>query len=521
MQFSAMRLLTYCIIPAGIFQQGLFRVIPNKDRHRHLLILFDHPLDLSEPSKQPSLRKERVPDIAALLSSYIAELPEPLMPKDLFSAFWAWCVRPSIMREHEHNKEILSDNEDCTNLPLPPLLTPKSLWRKRPKSSSKGGTADPEEAKTEKAKTQEELEKETARLEEVQIQVAQHIFQLLEPESLSLLGYLCAFFSQIPLSPENGIVFEDIGRLFGPKLLGGISKICAKNTMEWILNRWDRIASGIFGEEGSSKETLNAGRKQSGSGFMRGDDAAPRRGSAPLPSFSPEVAQDRRERSQSMTMPQGKDGHTCRDSLNNKRLSWHTRSGSDGGSNNVRSDAPPAPPVSSGSPRTSTSRGSLQRSDATRRQHASSTSSSSGASSTDVASTSNSSAQIKTPEEADDVHPFDDEIWKRKASPQLSVVREVDDGVEQCGGISVTAHMLDSSIGASDAVSCHGMPMIEPSLIGCKGLSPSWERTRHRARRIDVLSSTHSDESGYSGDHGTVKIFSQSKFGFLISIIRL
>jgi hypothetical protein len=53
-----------------------------------------------------------------------------------------------------------------------------------------------------------------------QLIVAWDLLRLLLTHHFSLISYPCAFFTQVPLCPENGITFEDIGRIFGPPVLG-------------------------------------------------------------------------------------------------------------------------------------------------------------------------------------------------------------------------------------------------------------------------------------------------------------
>ena len=53
------------------------------------------------------------------------------------------------------------------------------------------------------------------------------------------------FFSQIPLSPEKGVSFDDLRRIFGHQLLGCLCAVAAKSGMEWLLTRGPRMAEGL------------------------------------------------------------------------------------------------------------------------------------------------------------------------------------------------------------------------------------------------------------------------------------
>lgn len=96
-------------------------------------------------------------------------------------------------------------------------------------------------------------------IESPQIAIARHLLQLLPSANLSLLVYLLAFFTQVPLAPANGIQFEDVARIFSGALLGtGGSRGGARTgagqgtgslsgrMLVWLLTRWGRISEGLF-----------------------------------------------------------------------------------------------------------------------------------------------------------------------------------------------------------------------------------------------------------------------------------
>jgi len=77
------------------------------------------------------------------------------------------------------------------------------------------------------------------------VAVARDLLRLLPTHSFSLIIYLCAFFTQVPLCPENGITLEDIGRIFGPAVFGGPVP-AARRMMVWFLKRWNRVSDSLL-----------------------------------------------------------------------------------------------------------------------------------------------------------------------------------------------------------------------------------------------------------------------------------
>lgn len=103
-----------------------------------------------------------------------------------------------------------------------------------------------------------------------EIAVAQILLHLLPTNQLSLFAYLCAFFTQVPLCPENGITFEDIGGLFGEALVGGEDRSQGKELLVWFLRRWRTISEGLLdGEESlfdGLENSLSALKRNGGGG---------------------------------------------------------------------------------------------------------------------------------------------------------------------------------------------------------------------------------------------------------------
>lgn len=190
----------------GIYRPGLFRDLPNRLRLVSLIEVFNAP-----PSYGQSItvRTESTADICALLTTYLNSLPQPLVPPSLFTCFWQWCVLPSVHREGTRDRYTASQWI--------------MAWASRDED--------------------EEFSK-------VEIAVAQILLHLLPANQLSLFVYLCAFFTQVPLCPENGITFDDIGGLFGEALVGGEDTNQGKELLVWFLRRWRTISEGLLdGEE--------------------------------------------------------------------------------------------------------------------------------------------------------------------------------------------------------------------------------------------------------------------------------
>jgi len=97
-----------------------------------------------------------------------------------------------------------------------------------------------------------------------QVAVARDLLRLLPTHSFSLIVYLCAFFTQVPLCPENGITFEDIGRIFGPPVFGGPVP-AARRMMVWFLKRWNRVSDGLLDADPNSNDSEDADGATTGS----------------------------------------------------------------------------------------------------------------------------------------------------------------------------------------------------------------------------------------------------------------
>jgi hypothetical protein len=227
----------------GIYKSGLFRDLPNRQRHHELNTLFDTPPAFGEGM---SLRAESTADICALLLTYLKELPEPVLTPYLFNAFWNWSVRPSVKREDERMRKEQDEEEDLRTCffqtgQRPPRPSRRVLYEKARLRAAQDETA-----------------------ETGQVAVARDLLRLLPTHSFSLIVYLCAFFTQVPLCPENGITFEDIGRIFGPPVFGGPVP-AARRMMVWFLKRWNRVSDGLLDADPNSDDSEDADGATTGS----------------------------------------------------------------------------------------------------------------------------------------------------------------------------------------------------------------------------------------------------------------
>ena len=243
----------FCIV--GIYKSGLFRDLPNRQRHHELKTLFDTAPAFGDGM---NLRAESTADICALLLTYLKELPEPVLTPYLFNAFWNWCVRPSVKRDDERTRKEQDEDEELRARYFqtgqrPPRPSRRVLFEKARLRAAQDDVA-----------------------ETGQVAVARDLLRLLPTHSFSLIVYLCAFFTQVPLCPENGIAVEDIGRIFGPSVFGGPVP-AARRMMVWFLKRWNRVSDGLLDPDGpdddASAGSSSTSSSASASGHKSGRDA--------------------------------------------------------------------------------------------------------------------------------------------------------------------------------------------------------------------------------------------------------
>ncbi|KII87024.1 hypothetical protein PLICRDRAFT_242460 [Plicaturopsis crispa FD-325 SS-3] len=226
----------------GLYQHGLFRTLPDRERHLELIQRFNTRITPNTPSPRDfgaacSLRKESMPDICALLTTYLSSLPTTVLDSNFYGCFWSWCVKPSMVRENERREREDQEQEEARE-----HRWGMPIKGKKVKKGTEDLTANRYYPPAPPPKGDDEVD--LYDVETCQIQIAQLLFKLLPTPNFSLLVYLCAFFTQIPTSSGNGLTLDDLARLFGHKLLGG-SKPSARRMMLWILTRWWRILEGL------------------------------------------------------------------------------------------------------------------------------------------------------------------------------------------------------------------------------------------------------------------------------------
>jgi hypothetical protein len=234
-------------IPLGMHETGLFRVLPSRERHITLIKAFNSPSSLYGASFD--LRSiARPPELCALLSTFITQLPEAILPRQIFPAFWAWCVKPSIKRENIH-REHRDDR-----------MGQRDKHRYHPSAPSRRVRNDgPSKRSFQGRDLIEQVQ------EESQVIIAALLLRLIPRPNYSLFVYLVAFFAQLPLFPENGVTPDDVGNMYGHKLVGGPSIGVAAKMTAWLLNRWSRISRVLIAEEEGDQrmQSVDGGKKGS------------------------------------------------------------------------------------------------------------------------------------------------------------------------------------------------------------------------------------------------------------------
>ena len=271
-------------------------------------------------STRTSLRTESTADVCALLKAYLAELPEPLLDADVTAALYRCCVLPSVVRAAAAEAEAEAEAEDgerecgveanggyfdlafdpsprprtsahprarsAPPPPLPlshayssalPLSHPYSSAYPTPSALSYANHPHPHANPHSHANlhslshsfpypapapllTPSERQHLAHTAEHAQIRAAQHLLRLAPPAACALFAYLVGFFTQLPLSPDNGIALEDVVRLFGRALAGeaggaigpsgderkGDGRERRDAVLMWLLERWARVSEGLF-----------------------------------------------------------------------------------------------------------------------------------------------------------------------------------------------------------------------------------------------------------------------------------
>ncbi|PPR04254.1 hypothetical protein CVT24_013345 [Panaeolus cyanescens] len=233
----------------GIYQPNLFRALPNRTRLMELISIFDSETqppgsiirDRSRPRTSrhiststagngtpqsshdqvstensnavndvpmntgfgaaTSLHLESMPDICALLSTYISSLPEPVLSPVLFRAIWELCgiEEDEIIKPNAESESATHTRVSSSGVPTSPLQQVPISPMHRTYTSTY-----------------------TSPLASSRILKAQLLLHLLPSPNFSLLVYFLAFFSQAALvREENGVGIEDLAKMFGGKIFGG------------------------------------------------------------------------------------------------------------------------------------------------------------------------------------------------------------------------------------------------------------------------------------------------------------
>lgn len=253
---SVSRILQLLKCGLGAYKPNLFRSLPCRDRLLQLVARFDTatlPLTASAKemkvyAKTPSLHHEQTSDLCALLVTYLTALPDPLIHRSMGDALWAWCVSPSVIRQEQRQRRRGDEGSE---------------------SEYETSEDEDENAPSYNARLRQ-MEREYMNLPslKVQILIAQRLLLLLPPRHFSLLVHLLTFFATLLISSENGLSLDDIGRIFGPMIVGGKTRKQSKHeaakvakqwegqrdskvnrTLMWLINHWERISAEYEKEE--------------------------------------------------------------------------------------------------------------------------------------------------------------------------------------------------------------------------------------------------------------------------------
>ncbi|KAI9627197.1 hypothetical protein KEM48_009970 [Puccinia striiformis f. sp. tritici PST-130] len=139
------------------------------------------------------LAEEDIHVLCSLFKRFLRALPEPLMSRELFHILWSFCVRQRKSKTVGHNQKTIS--------------------------------------------------------------VAQCVMRLMPPRPFSLLIYVVAFLSQIPLFPTSKISSAGIAKIFGPALFGARTQRNSTSderpieALEWVLENWNFLTEGLLSEQ--------------------------------------------------------------------------------------------------------------------------------------------------------------------------------------------------------------------------------------------------------------------------------
>jgi hypothetical protein len=177
-----------------------------------------------------------MPDLCALLVSFLAALPEPILEQCIWDGLWTWCVCPSLRRDEKRASD-----------PGPSRRTSAydAHWQR-----ARGGSVSSYTSSSTTQDGDDDYAAETA-----QIVTARALLRLLPRANFALFAYLLGFFSQIPLCSDNGMHAADIADMFG-EMVFGTHGPQAKRSLAWFILRWSRIFDGLFDTPFPSTEDL-------------------------------------------------------------------------------------------------------------------------------------------------------------------------------------------------------------------------------------------------------------------------
>ncbi|WAQ83142.1 hypothetical protein PtA15_3A509 [Puccinia triticina] len=138
------------------------------------------------------LASEDIHVLCSLFKRYLRALPEPLMSRELFHILWSFCVRQRKSTNPGHLKSTIA--------------------------------------------------------------AAQCIMRLMPPRSFSLLIYVVAFLSQIPLFPQCKFSSTGIAKIFGPALFASRTQRNPASderpiqALKWVLENWNMLTDGLLNE---------------------------------------------------------------------------------------------------------------------------------------------------------------------------------------------------------------------------------------------------------------------------------
>ncbi|THH29948.1 hypothetical protein EUX98_g4254 [Antrodiella citrinella] len=240
----------------------LFKPKPDPVRVMALVDKYDK---LSDKGPFPDLRRESITTVASLLGYWITSNPEPIIHRTFTDAFSAWCVEPSLTREKESKLKIhtrkcqtlegvdfdetdteaeAESAEDAACPNLPSFRSRRKLQRRKLRHQERDrrrafATSHPDKV-------------HHARL--LSMLIARHCF--------AVFVYLFTFLASLSDYPENNSDVKPIAERFAWKLFGGPNKDMARELMEWLLTRRDRIAHAFESEEALAWEKLREAERE-------------------------------------------------------------------------------------------------------------------------------------------------------------------------------------------------------------------------------------------------------------------